>query len=279
MVGEMNRRRLLQVFTAAGATLWVAPWLAGCGDDGASDPRCPAAPASSDDAFDGWQAPAASDDLRLQVLSYALLAPNAHNLQPWKVVLTAADTLELYVEPTRLLPASDPSYRQIHISVGAFLEILELAARHLGQRAEIELFPDGEYGADALEDAAVARIRLVADAKIVRDPLFDQVLARRSGKSPYDGKPVAEAQLNALRAAPGPGPGTLTCSSDPTLVATILGHVIRASDIDFAAVDRFEETVDAFRFTDAELRAQRNGLDARFLAEMGLNPDLLTCPG
>ena len=54
---------------------------------------------------------------------------------------------------TRLLPETDPYSRQIMMSQGTFLELLDLAARERGQRAEITLFPEGEFGPDKPDDA------------------------------------------------------------------------------------------------------------------------------
>ena len=62
----------------------------------------------------------------LKLISYALLAPNSHNIQPWLLKLTGENSFDLYVDQTRLLPKTDPPSRQIHISQGTFLEYLKI---------------------------------------------------------------------------------------------------------------------------------------------------------
>jgi hypothetical protein len=57
-------------------------------------------------------------DIRLQVLAYAILSPNPHNKQPWIIRLTGTNSFNLYVDPDRLLPETDPVYRQVHIGQG-----------------------------------------------------------------------------------------------------------------------------------------------------------------
>jgi hypothetical protein len=111
-------------------------------------------------------------DLRLYVLSYAILAPNPHNMQPWIVDLRQPGQIDLYGDPSRLLPQSDPFSRQILIGHGAFLELLDLAASAAGHRTKITYFPKGEFG-DRIDERPIASIRLIPDATRKRDPLFD----------------------------------------------------------------------------------------------------------
>ena len=63
-----------------------------------------------------WTDPGAGEtDIRRKALSYALLAPNPHNMQPWRADLREADVVTLSVDESRLLPATDPFGRQILI--------------------------------------------------------------------------------------------------------------------------------------------------------------------
>ncbi|MEM6324789.1 MAG: twin-arginine translocation pathway signal protein, partial [Pseudomonadota bacterium] len=67
-------------------------------------------------------------DPRMRALSYAILAPNPHNRQPWMVALDGTDSLTLFFDTDRQLPATDPFDRQLTIGLGCFLELLEMAA-------------------------------------------------------------------------------------------------------------------------------------------------------
>jgi len=148
-----------------------------------------------------WRDAAGETELRRFVLAHALLAPNPHNMQPWLADLREPDSIGLRLDPSRLLPATEPFGRQILMGCGAFLELLALAAAARGQRAEIALFPEGEPGA-TLGAAAVARIRLAPDAVLAPDPLFAQVAARHTDRRAYDpARPPSEAESAALIAA------------------------------------------------------------------------------
>ncbi|KKN58477.1 hypothetical protein LCGC14_0551510, partial [marine sediment metagenome] len=51
------------------------------------------------------------DDVRLKMLSYAILAPNPFNKQPWQLLLKNTNEISLYIDPDRLLPMTDPLHR------------------------------------------------------------------------------------------------------------------------------------------------------------------------
>ncbi|MEK7266773.1 MAG: twin-arginine translocation pathway signal protein, partial [Pseudomonadota bacterium] len=79
-------------------------------------------------------------DARLDALSYAILAPNPHNMQPWRIRLDGKDALSVYCDLDRLLPQTDPPNRQITIGFGCFLELLRQAAANKGIRTEVTPF-------------------------------------------------------------------------------------------------------------------------------------------
>ena len=206
-----------------------------------------------------WAQAGQYSEPRRHALSYALLAPNPHNRQPWLVDLSHPNRITLYADPTRLLPETDPFNRQITIGLGCFLELLRMAAAQNGQRAEMLDFPEGTSPA-GLDTRPVAIIDLVPDATIRPDPLFAHVLARRSLKAPYDmAKPVPESQLPPLRAAAiyGTKAGTNTA---PPLRQTLRGLTREAMGIEFATDRVYLESVDLYRIGAAEVDANPDGI-------------------
>ena len=138
------------------------------------------------EAIAAWQGPKPGIDERKWIISYAILAPHSHNLQSWLVDLRTPNEIILYCDLTRLLPETDPYYRQIMMSHGTFLELLDIAARERGIRTNIELFPQGEFGPEEIDQRPIARIRLETDPNIVKDPLFGQILKRHTNREAYD---------------------------------------------------------------------------------------------
>ena len=82
------------------------------------------------EALAAWQGPGNEPDMRRWALAHAILAPSPHNRQPWLADLREANAIGLFVDRTRLLPETDPLFRQIMIGQGTFIEALTLPCRH-----------------------------------------------------------------------------------------------------------------------------------------------------
>jgi len=174
----MNRRTFIRI-VGGGVIFSATAGLAACSKG------------MPEEAIAAWQGPKPGTDVRKWILSYAILAPHSHNLQSWLVDLRTPNEIVLYCDLERLLPETDPYNRQIMMSHGTFLELVDIAAREHGLRADIELFPQGEFGPDKIDNRPVARIRFTKDSKIARDSLFGQVLKRHTNREEYDmNKPI-----------------------------------------------------------------------------------------
>lgn len=66
-------------------------------------------------------------------------APSAHNTQPWvPQPEAAASALRLTVDPSCTLPVGDPTHRDLHLSLGAWVESFAVAAASEGQHVSLE---------------------------------------------------------------------------------------------------------------------------------------------
>ncbi|MDP6389291.1 MAG: twin-arginine translocation pathway signal protein, partial [Alphaproteobacteria bacterium] len=231
---SLNRRSLLMGGGAAALVLTV-------GGGGFVLTRRPTS------ALAPWRVPPALNaDPRLKALSYATLAPNPHNRQPWLVELRGEDQLVLYCDLDRLLPETDPEGRQIVIGLGCFLELLRMAAAEQGLVANIEPFPEGAT-ADRLTARPIARVRFQRSDDVRPDPLFRQVLKRRSNKEPYDvGKPVTSEKLTALTEAAGGGV-RVGATNKPERVAALRDITWRAMDTELRTSRTYLESVRLMR--------------------------------
>jgi hypothetical protein len=205
-----------------------------------------------------WAEAGQGDDPRIRALSWALLAPNPHNRQPWLVDLRQPGEVTLYVDTAKLLPATDPFSRQITIGLGCFLELMRMAASHDGQRVTITPFPGGS-DPQALDARPVARAVFTPDAGVSPDPLFAHALDRRSLKEPFDtARPLPADTLAALAVAQT---GSLGGTIDPAEVAAWRTLTRQALQIEIETPHTYQESVDLFRIGRAEVDANPDGID------------------
>ncbi len=232
-----------------------------------------------------WRGPAMQDgDPRRRALSWALLAPNPHNMQPWLVDLRQPDEILLHIDRTRLLPETDPFARQIVIGHGTFLELLVLAAGAEGYRCEIEYFPQGEAREGEVDDRPLARIRLNKAAAVV-DPLFAQIPHRRSAKEPYDQRPLQADHAQALQVAHRSAVAQLTLATEASQAAALRSITERAMMIELQTPRTLKESIDRLRIGADAIAAQPDGIELHgpffwWLAALGLmTPEKAMTPG
>ena len=154
------------------------------------------------EAVAAWNGPPNEADPRRWALAHAILAPNSHNRQPWRVDLREPHALTLYVDRDRTLPMTDPWFRQIVISQGTFIEALVIALKERGLAPTVTLFPQGAFAARDLDDRPVARVFWSPSAPApAKDPLYAQLHRRHTAKVAYDTtRPVAPTTLADLAA-------------------------------------------------------------------------------
>lgn len=221
----MDRRDFIRL-VGGGVVLAATSATASCAPAG-PDPRA------------AWDNPGAGEtDIRRKALSFAILAPNPHNMQPWMADLRTPGEVTFYVDRTRLLPVTDPFNRQIVIGFGGVLAYFRMALRQLGQSAEQTLFPDGEAD-PVLDDRPIARLRLIGQVQAPPDPLFPWVLERRTNRNAYDDRPVDAAAFADLLGSPDVQ-GTL----DPARVERLKALVYEGARIEAHTPAAHQESVE-----------------------------------
>ncbi|MEQ9334275.1 hypothetical protein [Thalassobaculum sp.] len=195
-------------------------------------------------ALEPWHLAGGYDEPRMRALSYAILAPSPHNLQPWLADLRQPGRIVILRDPERTLPETDPYGRQLTIAMGCFLELLAMALAEDGTTADAELFPDGE-------DGPVAILHLQSGG--MPDPLFRHALDRRSGKEPYEERPVPPEMAAALSSH-------ARIVVEPELVRSLAGLARAAWEVEARTPRTLKENVDLMRFGKAEIEARPDGI-------------------
>lgn len=226
----MDRRSFIRV--VGGGVVMAA--TASCAPAG-TDPRA------------AWVNPGAGEtDVRRKALSYAILAPNPHNMQPWLVDLTTPDEITLYIDRTRLLPVTDPFNRQIVIGCGAFLELLTMALAWDGYVSDVTLFPDGESVA-ALDDRPLFRLRASRMPRAVGaelNGLFFFADRRRTNREAFTDRPLTSDDIGALHGADRTEGAPLSTTMDAARVERLKALVYRGAEIEAHTPAAHKESVE-----------------------------------
>src|SRR5262245_11700148 len=129
----------------------------------------------------------ASQEVVLELVAAATMAPSKHNSQPWRFRFDpASQTIGLYADPERMLRVSDPAGRGLHIACGAALFNLRLAAAVAGRQAVVRLAPDAD------QPLLIAAVRLAGPSQPQQQEieLHAAIAERRTNRSPFSPRPV-----------------------------------------------------------------------------------------
>jgi tRNA A37 threonylcarbamoyladenosine dehydratase/nitroreductase len=189
------------------------------------------------------------------VVAHGLLAPSGGNAQPWRFVWKDGHLLA-YLDTRRPQLLLDFAYRASYLAFGAVAENMDLAARDLGLRADIEPFPQPD------NPLLVFRLGLKQDPSVTPEPeLFEQIRLRVTNRRLGQRQPLADQERNALVSAAQFWNADLTLLTAPGLldgVAVLLG---RADRIRFLTEQLHRELMTEMRWTPSEVAATRDGLD------------------
>lgn len=199
-------------------------------------------------------------DPRIDALAYAILAPNPHNRQPWQFDLVGEDRIDVYVDLDRRLPHTDPYDRQITIGFGCMLELLRMAAAEKGYAVEITPFPDGAPS-PRLSGNRMAHVRFAPASDAQRDPLFANVLSRRSTKEPYDlNREVAQDVLETVISS-GEGDLKIGGTLEPEKRDRIIDLAWQGFKIEMETDLTRRESVDLMRIGNRAVVENPDGID------------------
>ncbi|PHS15899.1 MAG: twin-arginine translocation pathway signal protein [Kangiella sp.] len=243
----MHRRNFLKVVGSSSVILAASTSMIGCST------------ISGPSADQPWHIAGSNyKDFRMRALSWAILAPNPHNRQPWLVKMIGADSLVLSLDTERMLPETDPYNRQIMIGMGCFSELLRLAAAEDGYHLVIDWFPDGVVSeTGTLDNRAIASIQFVKGAE--PDGLFKQVSKRRSFKKEFLDKIIDSNILNKIEDAQIEG-ALINLNNESIFVEKMRKLTIKAMDVELSTERTYLESINLLRIGSDEVKANPDGI-------------------
>ncbi|MDA0660532.1 MAG: nitroreductase [Planctomycetota bacterium] len=139
--------------------------------------------------------PPQADDVS-SLIPYAILAPSSHNTQPWRFRVVD-NSVYLYADRTKALPANDPDDRELTISCGCAAMNLRIAAAHAGLATHLEILPHSEND----ELLAVASFSNASDTVLSDAELFRFIVERRTYRKRFTEEAISDVALQRLTEA------------------------------------------------------------------------------
>jgi hypothetical protein len=191
-----------------------------------------------------------------RVVAAGVLAANPHNTQPWRVVVDD-NTVHLYSDPDRRMPANDASGREHYAGIGCALESMVVAAASAGLAPRAALFPEPE------DPELVARLVLepATAARAEDAELAAAISHRHTNRAPYTTRPIAGSTMETLdrqtRLVPGAGIRWIT---DPGQRAALGELYVEATAAIVADEEQSREAFSWFRSSREAVDEHRDGL-------------------
>jgi hypothetical protein len=185
----------------------------------------------------------------VELVRMACLAANSHNTQPWKFRL-ALKALTIEPDFSRRTPIVDPDDHHLFASLGCAAENIVQAGPLLGLAPSVELPANLHDGISIqLENAAIGPA-----------PLAQMIHLRHCARTAFDGKPIANADLNALAAAATGGKTTLTLLTAHEDISRFARLIADASMSQMQNSAFVSELKDWIRFSYRQALDTRDGL-------------------
>ena len=205
----------------------------------------------------------------VKAISIGMNAPNPHNSQAWKFKIISDLEALFYVDETRLLQATDPPARQIHIGCGCFLETLRLGASTLGYLAEYELLPEGEY---LLEEAGLKPVAFISLTAVVTEPLplSDSIYSRQTNRALYEGELLTSSEFNSINGLTSPKYSQLSLHSEPDRLKEMVDLLYEGMVVEANTHVTYDESRIWFRSSQKKIETKRDGINLRTDGTKGL---------
>ncbi|TGL60678.1 Acg family FMN-binding oxidoreductase [Leptospira sarikeiensis] len=205
----------------------------------------------------------------MKAIRIGITAPNPHNVQAWKFKILDDHSALLFVDEKRLLKDTDPSFRQIHIGQGTFLENLSLGMQVLGYSSDILLFPDGKYTTSDIGKKPIAKIILNKQSDLIRNPLSGFITERVTRRSIYEGEDLTQDDFEKIRK------DSAVLYSELKFVQRagsekLIKQLIAAMQVETDTKNTYDESRIWFRYNDEEIGKFKDGLSLRATGVSGI---------
>lgn len=192
-----------------------------------------------------------SGNAQQALVQAATLAASSHNTQPWIFRLSPQG---IVIEPdlSRRCEIVDPDDSHLFKSLGCAAENVVAASPAYGFSTDVRIADDGRIDID-LSPSGTAADRRILEA----------ISERQCTKTPYDGRPLASAEIAELQAAGTEGRVRVELIDAPAVKEAILELVNEGNCAQLADPDFRHELMEWIRVNDSTAIASGDGLPGR----------------
>lgn len=196
-------------------------------------------------------------------IAYGLFAPNPHNTQAWKFEILSDNSALFYVDEGRILGATDPPTRQVHIGCGCFLECARLGMMLDGYETQIERFPDKsrKYQKSTLGTVPLAKISFLKNPTLEVDPLSEYIFERSTSRLKYNDSEVMDKDFTVIQQLVKANKTKLALVNNPSELKKILPILSEGMKVEAFTYHTHEESRKWFRENDDLIAKKRDGIN------------------
>lgn len=202
----------------------------------------------------------------LEIIRYATKAPSGHNTQPWRFSFEES-TISIKPNLEVALPVVDGGNRELYISLGCATENLLIATPHFGYTAHI-----------VRSDAAEITVELCKSNAVIEDSLFYQIERRQTNWSVYNGRKIANNQLEVLQSIRHEDNIHVYFHEIGSPFAdTLTQYIARGNGIQMSDGAFREELLSWMRFNKMQVKKRGDGLSYKIFGSPSL-PEIIAKP-
>lgn len=195
-----------------------------------------------------------------KILRYASLAGSSHNTQPWKTEIFNNDSIIVSADTSRLLKIVDPKGIELFISLGAFIENLDIAAKALGYNTMLTFYEANTYSKLQAASIKISKTKRSHDMKNLK-----KLELRTTLRIPFDTLAVKKQDLEKLLAIDRENIIFLPATS--TMGQFMAEKELQAYTQQSYQKDAQDELASWIRFSNKDVNRKRDGLTP---ASMGI---------
>ena len=194
----------------------------------------------------------------LDLLEYARWTPSPHNVQAWKLKIISETEADLYYEPKRLLPVTDPTGCFSVMGFAMFIDSLSLAANSKGIKVEAK-YQKKDFDFKSPTPVLFANLKLVPTSE--KETLDkDLIKSRRTSRLPYNNIPVSEDLIKMFQAETEKFGHHFFASSDEGMVKWVMDLNRDTLFYDMGDEHARKEIGALLRYTNEQAKIHKDGL-------------------